>query len=115
MIHRGVIGDPEQPRIKRGLTPKTGKVPIGEDERILGDVRRIVNGPQEMRQRSEESVLVSLNQGSEQLGFASQAPIDEGLVGVHVFPALGRGAAGASSREFPSVYGFPVPGTKQRH
>jgi hypothetical protein len=40
-----------------------------------------------MRQRTEQAILVPSHQFAERFGLAGQAPVDEGLVGVHVFPA----------------------------
>ncbi len=75
-----VQGNPEKPRVERGLSTEGLQFLKGMDERILRDVPSMLAGPGDGDKCPVEAVLVSFHQQPERLGLAAETSRDQRLI-----------------------------------
>src|SRR3989475_9827983 len=105
-VGRDVHGDSEQPRVEGRLPPERREPFPRADERLLGDVPRLLCVPQDVEREAVDPLTVFLDERLERRDVARAATLDPGEIaevrhGSHVRPAPAAGSTAALTRRVP--------------
>ncbi len=78
--NRDIQGDPEQPRVKRGVTPKRPQFLKGLQESILREITSLFRRPGDVDKRPIQAMLVAIHQQPERLGLAAETASNQRLI-----------------------------------